>query len=70
MSHSVPISKLGRRRGGGGFPAILNRTQLLVIGFFVLVWIGLVAILVLSPQIYAQTLRQVGGTTARSRRRF
>jgi len=38
-----------------------NRTQLLVAGFFVLVWITLVAILVLSPQIYMQTLRQVGG---------
>jgi hypothetical protein len=40
---------------------ILNRTQLLVIGFFVLIWIALAAILVLSSQVYAQTLRQVGG---------
>jgi hypothetical protein len=40
---------------------VLNRTQLLVIGFFVLVWTALVAILLLSPQVYTQTLRQVGG---------
>jgi hypothetical protein len=39
----------------------LNRTQLLVIGFFVSVWIALAAILALAPQAYAQTLRQVGG---------
>jgi hypothetical protein len=40
---------------------VLNRTQLLVIGFFVSVWIALVAILILAPRVYAQTLRQVGG---------
>lgn len=34
---------------------------MLVTGFFVLVWIALVAILVLSPEVYTQTLRQVGG---------
>jgi hypothetical protein len=39
---------------------VLNRTQLLVIGFFVSVWVALVAILVLFPQIYMQTLSQVG----------
>jgi hypothetical protein len=32
-----------------------------VLGFFVLVWIALVAILVLSPEVYTQTLRKVGG---------
>jgi hypothetical protein len=32
-----------------------------VVGFFVLVWIALLAILVLSPDVYVQTLRQVGG---------
>jgi hypothetical protein len=31
-----------------------------VIGFFVLVWIGLVAILMLSPEVYRQSLRNVG----------
>jgi len=33
----------------------------LVVGFFVLVWIALVAVLVLSPEVYTQTLRGVGG---------
>ena len=32
-----------------------------MIGFFGLVWAALVAILVLSPEVYTQTLRQVGG---------
>ncbi len=45
------------------FSTILNRTQLLVVGFFVVVWIALVAILVLSPEVYTQTLRKVGGNS-------
>jgi hypothetical protein len=44
-----------------GLPTVLNRTQLLVIGFLALVWIVLVAILALAPEIYTQTLRQAGG---------
>ena len=40
---------------------ILNRTQLLVLGFFVVVWIALVAILILSPDVYAQTLHLARG---------
>ncbi len=32
-----------------------------MLGFFVLVWIALVAILILSPGVYTQTLRKVGG---------
>ena len=32
-----------------------------MVGFFVLVWIALVAILVLSPDVYTETLRKVGG---------
>jgi hypothetical protein len=40
---------------------ILKRTQLLVVGFFVLVWIALVAILVLAPEIYSQNLSEDGG---------
>jgi hypothetical protein len=43
------------------FSTILNRTQLLVVGFFVLVWIALVAILVLFPEVYTQTLHKIGG---------
>ena len=40
---------------------ILNRTQLLVLGFLVLIWIALVAILAFSPDVYAQTLRLAPG---------
>src|SRR2546422_8479539 len=40
---------------------ILNRTQLLVLGFFVVVWIALVAILIFSPDVYAQTLHLARG---------
>ncbi len=32
-----------------------------MVGFFGLVWIALVAILVLSPDVYTETLRKVGG---------
>jgi len=39
----------------------LNRTQLLVIAFFALVWIALLAILFLSPDVYTQALSDVGG---------
>jgi hypothetical protein len=38
---------------------ILNRTQLLAVGFFAFVWIALVAILVFAPSVYSQTLGQV-----------
>ena len=38
-----------------------NRTQQLVVGFFVLVWIAFVAILVLAPEVYTQTLQKVDG---------
>ena len=34
-----------------------SRTQILVLGFFLCVWIALVAILAVSPDVYAQTLR-------------
>ena len=33
----------------------------MVVGFFALVWIALVAILALSPEVYTQTLRGIGG---------
>jgi hypothetical protein len=32
-----------------------------VVGFFALVWVALVAIQVLSPEVYTETLRKVGG---------
>ena len=34
-----------------------NRTQALVLGFFVLLWAGLVAILAAAPAVYDQALR-------------
>ncbi len=39
----------------------VNRTQALVLGFLVLAWLGLVAILALAPAVYDQALRQLGG---------
>jgi hypothetical protein len=35
----------------------LNRTQLLVLGFFALAWVNLLAILVAVPEIYDQALQ-------------
>jgi hypothetical protein len=35
---------------------MVNRSQVLVLGFFVGVWIALVAILAFAPEIYMQTL--------------
>ena len=39
----------------------LNRTQLLVLGFFIFAWVALVVILVAAPQVYEQVLRLPGG---------
>ena len=39
----------------------LNRTQLLVLGFFIFAWVALVVILVAAPQVYEQLLRLPGG---------
>lgn len=39
----------------------LNRTQQLVLGFFVFAWVALVVILVAAPGIYDQALRLPGG---------
>jgi hypothetical protein len=38
-------------------PAPVNRTQALVLGFFLLAWSSLVALLVATPEVYAQALR-------------
>jgi hypothetical protein len=38
----------------------LNRTQLLVLGFFVLAWVALIAILAAAPEVYEQLLRLPG----------
>jgi hypothetical protein len=39
----------------------LNRTQQLVLGFFVLAWFALIAILAAAPEVYEQLLRFPGG---------
>ena len=36
---------------------MVNRTQALVLGFFLLVWAGLVAILAAAPEVYDQALK-------------
>jgi hypothetical protein len=38
--------------------AMLNRTQGIVLLFFILVWVALLTIVALSPDIFDQTLRQ------------
>jgi hypothetical protein len=57
---SPSIGRAAPRRFWLRFSKILNRTQLLVVGFLALVWIALVAILVFAPEVYTQTLRRVG----------
>ena len=46
---------------------MVNRTQALVLGFFVPVWTGLVAIFAVAPDVYEQALRLPpgGGRSAR-----
>jgi hypothetical protein len=39
----------------------LNRTQQLVLGFFVLAWVALIAILAAAPEVYEQLLHLPGG---------
>jgi hypothetical protein len=43
---------------------MVNRTQGVVLGFFVLVWVSLVVILVVAPEVYDQALRPPGGRGA------
>jgi hypothetical protein len=38
-------------------PAPVTRTQALVLGFFLLAWSSLVALLVAAPEVYARALR-------------
>lgn len=35
---------------------MLNRTQELVVGFFALIWAALIAILIVAPEVYMETL--------------
>ena len=39
----------------------LNRTQQLVLGFFVFAWVALIVILATAPEVYEQLLRLPGG---------
>jgi hypothetical protein len=41
---------------------VINRTQGLVLAFFLLAWIGALTILVVAPQVYDQTLRRAPGS--------
>jgi hypothetical protein len=45
----------------GGRIAVINRTQSLVLGFFVVVWISLVAILLVEPGIYDSAMKLPAG---------
>ena len=38
----------------------LNRTQQLVLGFFVFAWVALIVILATAPEVYEQLLRLPG----------
>jgi hypothetical protein len=40
---------------------MVNRTQALVLGFFVVVWVSLLVILVAAPEVYDQALRLPNG---------
>jgi hypothetical protein len=40
---------------------IVNRTQALILGFFLMVWGSLVVILVATPEVYDQALRLAPG---------
>jgi threonine/homoserine/homoserine lactone efflux protein len=40
---------------------MINRVQALVLAFFVMAWISLVAILVAAPEVYQRRLRSLPG---------
>ena len=43
---------------------MVNRTQRLVLGFFLVVWVSLLVIVVVAPEVYDQALRLPGGRGA------
>jgi hypothetical protein len=43
---------------------MVNRTQALVLGFFLVAWMSLLTILVAAPEVYDQALRLPGGGAA------
>jgi hypothetical protein len=40
---------------------MINRVQVLVLGFLLMAWISLIAILIAAPEVYAQRLRSLPG---------
>jgi len=40
---------------------MINRVQALVLGFLLMAWISLIAILVAAPEVYEQRLRSLPG---------
>jgi threonine/homoserine/homoserine lactone efflux protein len=40
---------------------MINRVQALVLGFLLMAWISLIAILIAAPEVYAQRLRSLPG---------
>lgn len=41
---------------------VINRTQALVLAFFLLAWVSAITILAVAPQVYDQALRQAPGS--------
>jgi hypothetical protein len=41
----------------------INRTQVLVLGFFLLAWVAVITILAVAPGVYDQTLRKAPGSS-------
>ena len=58
---AVPVALWRDRKIELRAMGLLNRTQLLVLSFFGLIWIALVAIFVFSPEVYTSTLQRVPG---------
>ncbi len=42
---------------------MINRTQALVLMFFLLVWVAVITILAVAPEVYGQTLRRAPGSS-------
>jgi hypothetical protein len=50
----------------GAPPVTINRTQALVLGFFLAAWVGLLALLALGPDVFARALRLPPGGGGRA----
>jgi len=56
-SYDRGMSPAVRRLG----PIMINRVQALVLAFFLMAWISLIAILVAAPEVYERRLRSLPG---------